>query len=229
MNRREAEELLPWHVAGTLSVEESMVVQAFIDSGEISATEVDSLATFAEVVAAPSPAEPAYNPAILKRALEQLDDVVQEAPAEPLVVSEAMASRPAASETEPGLLQKLLAMLQWSATPVLARVVVAGQFALLLGFAVLFGGQIGDSSGGAETVGGSNVGQPADFSLIFSANAREAEIRALLLAHGATIVAGPSSIGIYQIAIPGDADPGPIAEGLTASPLITFLQPVPRP
>src|SRR6056297_122647 len=41
VNSREAEELLPWYVAGTLSAEESRVVQKFIDSGEISERQLD--------------------------------------------------------------------------------------------------------------------------------------------------------------------------------------------
>ena len=70
MNRREAQELLPWHIAGTLSAEESQVVQAFIDSGEISSSEVEELSMFAETVASVGEQEPVYNPAILQRAID---------------------------------------------------------------------------------------------------------------------------------------------------------------
>jgi hypothetical protein len=43
MNRQEAQELLPWFVAGTLNEDESRAVQAFIDSGEISKAELNEL------------------------------------------------------------------------------------------------------------------------------------------------------------------------------------------
>ena len=65
MNRQEAEELLPWFVAGALDAEETRAVQAFIDSGEISAEELESVSALATTVAASAADEPAYDPGIL--------------------------------------------------------------------------------------------------------------------------------------------------------------------
>ncbi len=230
MNRREAEQLLPWFVAGTLSDAEALAVQAFIDDGEIAPAGLDALRVFADTVAERGPEEPAYDPAVLERAMGQLDGVVQEQPEAPLVVGEVGPSR---AKESPGLIQRLLDRLQWSATPPLARLALAGQFALLLGLAVLLGGRQSLDSDGTEvvstTVAGTSIGQSADFTLTFAAAVTEAEIRALLLANDISIVAGPSALGIYQVAAPVDADLARVAEALSGSPLVVFLQPVPQP
>ncbi len=236
MNRREAEELLPWFVAGTLSDEESRAVQAFIDSGAISAEEVAELEFFASTVAERAPSEPAYDPAILERALSQLDGITQEAPEPPLVVGEVgrdagAHGRRGREDDRPGLVQRLLDALQWSSTPTLARVVVVGQFALLLGLALMIGGRTDETAGtgGFETVAGESTALAADFSVTFAPGASEADVRTLLLAHRMSIVGGPSALGIYQLAAPEGADLDALATDLTASPLVVFLQPVPQP
>lgn len=236
MNRREAEALLPWFVAGTLSEAETRAVQAFIDSGAITAEEVAELSLFAETVAERAADEPVYNPAILKRALSQLDGITQEAPEPPLVVGEVgrdagARGHAAADDDRPGLIARLLDALQWSSTPALARVVLAGQFALLLGLAVMISTRPEDSSeaGGFETVAGESAVPGADFSLSFAPGVSEADVRTLLLTHRLRIVAGPSALGIYQIAAPAAADLEKLTAELGASPLVIFLQPVPQP
>ena len=59
--------------------------------------------------------------------------------------------------------------------------------------------------------------------------ASEADIRALLLAHDVSIVAGPTALGLYQVAIPDDADAAVIAQALSGNPLVIYLQEVPQP
>lgn len=242
MNRQEAEELLPWFVAGTLDEDEAKAVQAFIDSGEIAREELDALQMVADTVAVPGADEPVYDPAILRRVMGQLDGVTQEAPQEPLVVGEAGASLThgatgagsrgagSRSEDQPGLIQRILTLLQWSATPPLARVLVAAQFALLLGLVMVVAGRDGAPREViSETVAGPVAAQTAAYTLSFSAGASEAEVRALLLANGMSIVAGPSALGIYHVAIPEDADPAALAAALSTSELVVFLQPVIQP
>jgi len=236
MNRQEAQDLLPWFVAGTLSDEETRAVQAFIDSGAISNDELAELSLFAETVAERAPEEPVYNPAILQRALAQLDGITQEAPEPPLVVGEVSQhagarGRAARDEDRPGLIQRVLDALQWSSTPTLARAVVAAQFALLLGLAVVIGTSSDRAGEGGEfdTVAGETPALAADFSLSFAPGISEVDARMLLIAHRLNIVAGPSALGIYQVAAPEGADLDSLAAELTASPLVIYLQPVPQP
>ncbi|MGE0621595.1 MAG: hypothetical protein AB7I04_01995 [Pseudomonadales bacterium] len=236
MNRREAQELLPWFVAGTLSDEETRAVQAFIDSGAISADELHELTLFAETVAERAPDEPAYDPAILQRAMSRLDGITQEAPEPPLVVGEVGRDAGARGQAQsddgrPGLIQRVLDALQWSSTPTLARVVVAGQFALLLGLAVMVGSRSEEAvdAGGFETVAGETPVLAADFSLSFAPGISEADARALLIGHRLNIVAGPSALGIYQVSAPEGADLERIAAELSVSPLVILLERVPQP
>ncbi len=233
MNRREAEELLPWFVAGTLPEDEHQAVQAFVDSGEISKAELEEVALFAETVSERGADEPAYNPALLKNALDQLDGVTQEAPEVPLVVGEVGANsgaRGQAGQERPGLLSRLLDNLQWSLTPPMARLAIAGQFALLLGIAVLVATtDAPPTDSGYETVSGSASTPQADLSITFAPGIGEADARALLLEHGLQIVAGPSALGLYQLAAPEVADVPALASTLVADPRVIFAQPVPQP
>lgn len=239
MNRREAEELLPWFVAGTLAEEEARAVQAFIDNGEINAADLEELTLFAQTVSERQVSEPAYNRAILQKAMSQLDGITQEAPEVPLVVGEVGSDAGASGyagtggrnrDESPGLLQRLLDALQWSTTPPMARVVLAGQFALLFGLAVMVATRT-EAPGevGSVTVSGEQVALTPDFSLSFAPGTTEAGARALLLENKISIVSGPSALGIYQIAAPAGADLDAVAERLNASPLIVYLQAVPQP
>ena len=237
MNRREAEELLPWFVAGTLPADEHQAVQAFVDSGEISKAELEEVALFAETVSERGAEEPAYNPAILKSALKQLDGITQEPPEVPLVVGEVGADAGArgdaggrAGQDRPGLLSRLLDSLQWGLTPPLARVAIAGQFALLLGIAVLVATTEAPTlDGGYETVSGSAGVLRADLSITFAPGIGEADARTLLLEHELQIVAGPSALGLYQLAAPETADVASLAGTLIEDPRVIFAQPVPQP
>ncbi len=235
MNRQEAEELLPWFVAGTLDEEEARAVQAFIDNGEISTRELEELGLFAETVSERQAAEPAFDPAILQKAMSQLDGITQEAPDVPVVVGEvgadagAVGQQPA--DDSPGLIQRILDALQWSATPVMARVVVAGQFALLFGLAVMIATGTEDVAPDTEygTVSGPGTAIGVDLTLSFAPGTSEADLRALLLEHQLSIVSGPSALGIYGAATAESTDIEALVTALDASPLVLYVQPVLQP
>ena len=240
MNRQEAEELLPWFVAGTLDEDEARAVQAFIDNGEISTETLDELNLFAEPVSERQAHEPAYNPGILNKAMSQLDGITQEAPEVPVVVGEVgrdggaggrIEAGDSAREQSPGLIQRILDALQWAATPPMARVVVAGQFALLFGLAVMIATGTEEVAPETEfgTVSGTGAVLDADLSLSFAPGTTEADLRALLLEHQLSIVSGPSALGLYTAAAAQGADIDALAATLDASPLILFVQPVLQP
>jgi len=230
MNRQEAEALLPWYVAGALSREEMQAVQVFVDSGEISPDEVEELRFVGNALAEPGPEEPRYDPQILERVLGSLDDVPQDAPAgdEPLVVVRERQQRRAAKEPGDGWLAGLRDRLQWSMTPPLARIAIGAQFALLVGLAtaLALGGAEQAEPAGYEVVSGAVTG---DYTLTFAPGVTEAQLRALLLEQRASIVAGPSAIGLYTIAFDPEVDVRAAAARLEASGLVTFLQPAPQP
>lgn len=221
MNRQDAQELLPWFVAGTLSEEETRAVQAFIDSGEIKTEELKEVEMFAETVSEQSSAEPAYNPAILQKAMSQLDDIPQQAPEEPVIVGEAKPAQ--------GIATRLRQFFQWDQTPGFAKLAMAAQFAAVLALAVFIVAPLGDANdelvpGGYETVAGST--SAAALTVAFAANASESDVRTLLLDMQLRIVDGPNSLGMYSLAIPQDGSKTEITERLNASELTTFVQPV---
>jgi len=234
MNRLEAEELLPWFVAGTLDSAEADAVQAFIDSGEIPQSQLEELALFAESVGETGAEEPAYNPAILTRAMQQLDQVEQAQPDEHLVVREAQHHQATPDGSGSGLFASLLDRLQWTMTPPLARLVIGAQFALLLGLAVALGAGEGvvegvdDGQGGYETV----VNLPptaADLSVVFVPGTAETQIRKLLLDNQASIIAGPTALGIYTLDIADSFDLQVASDNLSSSPLTLLVQPAAQP
>ncbi len=224
MNKREAQELLPWFVAGSLSADETRAVQAFIESGEISAAELDEIALFAETVNEQHVDEPAYNPAILDNVMLKLDDVVQEAPTEPLIVAEPQAHASA--------WEKLVARLQWAVTPPVARVALAGQFVLVvaLGAAIFANQSSVEEQSEFTTVYGASVksGATADFNIALEPGATVAELQALLGNVEAQIVSGPTSMGIYSIDVADDDQLDAARTVLSEHPITVFVQPVPQ-
>jgi len=233
VNRQEAQELLPWFVAGTLDDAERQAVQAFIDSGEIAAEELAELAFLNESVAAVGVEEPTYDPQILQRALRQLDGVAQAPRADvPDRLSKPDSSSDPAARPQSapaGVFARMLERLQWSLTPPLARVAIAAQFALLLGLAAALmlseGPREGTGDGGFEVVAGAVAG---DFTIAFTPAATAEQIGQLLRDQHASIVAGPSALGIYTLAVPDRATTEQVLHALQASPVTRFVQRVPR-
>ena len=241
MNRREAEELLPWFVAGTLSAEETQAVQAFIDNGEFSEEELSSLALFADTIAEKAADEPDYNPDILHRAMQQIDAVTQEQPDEPVIVREVGAKegadRAGGSGRSGQIIQRILERLQWTLTPPLARIAIGAQFALLLGLVVALSSEVTSEREPAEygTVSGSSVDSSgglvvgASLSVVFAAGATELQIRELLIANRASIVAGPTALGVYTLGLIDAGQSQRTVDSLSRSPLVTLVQRVPQP
>ena len=224
MNRQEAQELLPWFVAGTLNEDESRAVQAFIDSGEISNTELNELTLFADTVRTQSEHEPAYNPAILNKVLDQLDEVPQSEAPEPLIVQETTAQE--------GLFEKLRKIFQWDATPRMAKLAIAGQFAAVLALAVMIGSPDStdtDELGGNQyqTVSGAAIA--ADLLVGFAPGTSEAQMRELLMDMDAQITGGPNSIGIYSISLPAGVDVAQIQTEFGQNSAIIYVQPAAAP
>lgn len=228
MNRQEAQELLPWYVAGALSSEEMRAVRAFIENGEISRSELDQMAFLAEATGESGAEEPRYDPRILQQVLEGLDDVEQlpgerhQRPlGEPVVV---------VRERRPSRIgswfSSLLEQAQWSLTPPLAKAAIGAQFVLLMVLAVAFSVGEDAEAPGYEVVSGSVNG---DYTLTFAPGATERQVRALLLENRASIVAGPSAIGLYTIDVDDDVDGDDAAARLQASDLVTFIQRAPKP
>ncbi|MCB1686151.1 MAG: hypothetical protein KDI31_16765, partial [Pseudomonadales bacterium] len=201
-------------------------------NGAFSRAELEALSEFADKVARTTPDEPAYDPAILDRVMNRLDEVVQDEAEAPLVVRESVDG--AGSNWFADLIERL----QWSATPRLARIAIGAQFALLVGLTVaLTSGTEDASAPGNEAPGNEAPGYATvaagemrgDLTLRFVDGTTEAQIRSLLLAAQASIVAGPSALGIYTVAIGESGDRQAAVALISDSPLTDFVQPVLKP
>lgn len=220
MNKREAQDLLPWFVAGSLSADESRAVRAFIDSGEITALELEELALFAETVNEQQLDEPAYNSAVLSNAISQLDATPQADESEPLLVME--------PQVASSWWRVLTDRLQWALTPPVAKVALAAQFLLVvaMGAVLLVNPAQVDDLPGFETVAGAELVSTADLNLVLNPAITVAELQTLLRSVDAQIVSGPSALGMYGIDVQQDADIDAVQKTLTGHPAITFVQPV---
>ena len=218
MNRREAEELLPWFVNGTLAADEAQAVQAFIDSGEIAPQAITELQLFSETISETTSDEPAYNPNILKNAMRKLEGVPQEHPEAPVVVRESALDK---NDKKPGFLDSFFAGLTWSP---MAKVAIGAQFAVILGLLVALGGGESTDEGFEVVAGGGQI--EADLTVLFAPDSREADIRTLLLNNQATIVRGPSALGMYELDIASDLELSLVQSRLNESAFTTYVQPV---
>ncbi|MCZ6642157.1 MAG: zf-HC2 domain-containing protein [Gammaproteobacteria bacterium] len=203
MNHRNAQELLAWYAAGTLDPEENSAVQAHVDDCQACREELSDLTIVHEVVAEVSADEPAYSSAILQRAMSQIDGIEQgvSAPGEPT------------GSNEPrSLLAAFAEWLQWSLTPNMARLAIAGQFAVILGLALALGITGGEAPDEIGTAGG-QANQRAHLTVVFKTDVTELEMRELLLGLDASVVAGPGATGMYQLHV---ADAERVLDVLTA-------------
>ena len=230
MKLSEAEELLPWFVAGTLSDEETRLVQAFMDSGAIPREKIDELGALAVAVDTEVEDEPEYNPAILRNVMSQLDGIVQDKSVQEAHVHEKSAQQNlsravAKTGTELNLFERVASLVQWSLTPSWAKMTMAVQFSLLVAAVVVFSTSYdgSQSDGGFNTASGNN---PGDLTVAFNPSASEADVRALLQQYGANIVAGPTALGIYTIDLADDVDIATVQAELQANSLTTIVQPV---
>ncbi|MCZ6656741.1 MAG: zf-HC2 domain-containing protein [Gammaproteobacteria bacterium] len=203
MNHRETQELLAWYAAGTLDADETSAVRSHVDDCRTCREELDDLAIVRAVVAEVGADEPAYDPAILERAMSQIDGIEQ------AVSAPGAATR---SSERRSIFAVFAEWLQWSLTPNMARLAIAGQFAVILGLALALGTMRTEAPEEFVTAAG-QANQPAHLTVVFKNGVTELEMRELLLGLGTSVVAGPGATGIYQLRV---AEPARVSDVLTA-------------
>ncbi len=203
MNHREAQELLAWYAAGTLDADETSAVQCHVDDCRTCREELDDLAIVREVVAEVGAEEPAYNPAILERAMSQIDGIEQAASAP---------GAPTDSSERRSIFAAIAEWLQWSLTPNMARLAIAGQFAVILGLALALGTMRTEAPEEFVTAA-DPANQRAHLTVVFKNGVTELEMRELLLGLDTGVVAGPGATGRYQLRV---TDPTRVSDVLTA-------------
>ena len=189
--------LLPWYANGTLDEAEQAWVEDHLTHCAECRAEAEDCGALATAVRSSEITAPAPHPVVFARLLARID---------------------AAEEAESGgwgLGRWLRGTL--GKTPAAVRWALAAQLALLLAAGVLVGGT------GSHLLPGASTRwrrprlppRPARSCGSFSGkDATEAVIRDLLLPLEAEIVAGPSPLGVYTLALPAGADREPLAAAL---------------
>jgi len=191
MKHQEIIEVLPWYVNGTLNQTERAAVVQHLDSGcQECIREVANLTAMRKLVVAVGDEEPEPSPFLLNRALAEIEDYER-------------------TRTEPkqGPSQSWLSTLReswWPRTPVLARIALAAQMALLL---VVGGVAIYQHSHPEvvyTTTSGPSTGKAgqAMISVVFNEKASERDIRQTLEEIRGTIIDGPTPQGSYTVQLP---------------------------
>jgi hypothetical protein len=229
------QELLPWHVAGTLSAgEQAMVAQHLASCAACRA----DVALERHVLAAerePAPPLPAgLDPeAALARLMPRLDEVpgaAHAAPAAPAVAAtNAAHAAPArgAPATASGA-ASLLRLLQRAAGAFNGggwrNWALAAQLAVIVGLGALLAPP-GDGPDPAYRALGSGTAATPDMVVMFQPDARLDHVQLLLQASGARIVDGPTVTGAYLIDVDAARMPQLLA-ALRADPGVRLAEPL---
>ena len=219
---QEAWELLPWYANGTLDGRECAAVEAHLPTCPACQAELQRCRDIATAVHAAGEAAWSPSPGHFSQLLARID------------AAEAQEAQ------DGGWRERLRArytrsLLALQSTPRLVRWALVTQGAMLLLLAGVLVWQAPFAPGplyqtlsdGRDPVA---RGQ-AHIQVVFADEMTEKELRALLTGVGGTIVKGPSSEGVYTVAVPlsGSAPDlaGPVLDALRAHRHVLFAEPLP--
>jgi anti-sigma factor RsiW len=221
MTHSEAIDLLAWYVTESLDADERAAVARHLESCETCKQEVRELSLVHQSVAEVGSEEPAYRPAIVDEALARIDQLTSERKRAPRGPFAALAAA----------LRGLGHGIGWDATPVFARVALVAQFALLIAIGTIAMRErpiAVDRPVFATSAGQQSVPAGARLSVAFRDSATMAQVQTLLGELDSQVVAGPTALGLYTIAIGPRTNVDQVARQLQASGLATFVAPVAR-
>jgi len=189
--------LLPWLASGAIEAGDRQRVEAHLERCAACRAEAERCrAERARLRAEVGPA-PAPHPAQLERLLARLD-------AGEIENDDAVAAPPPRRR---GPLAR---------TPAAARWLIAAQLVALVGLGYLAARPASSPDAAFRTLSAPAAAAPSRgvLRVVFTPAASEAEIRALLLSVRAQIVAGPSALGVYTLALDGAGAPDPVGVAL---------------
>lgn len=216
---RKVWELLPWYVNGTLSAPETAEVEKHLATCAACQQEVSRCRAMAAAVRAQPEDTWSPSPQHLAQVLTRIDTI------------EARPMRRWADRW--GYHLKPLRWLEETPRPARWALALQGAFILVLGSALLWPTASLPPPMLYRTLSSEPKPVSADrvpLRLVFAEDITERELRALLLPLGATIVQGPSPIGVYTVEIPlaeatSERLP-PMLKRLRAHPKVSLAEPV---
>ncbi|NML13617.1 anti-sigma factor family protein [Azohydromonas caseinilytica] len=211
MNDEHLEELLPFYVNGTLSEPERARVEAYLQAHPQAQAELQWLRSLQAKVREEVP--PVPEDVGLERALRRIR-------------TEGPAPQGARAAAQPGFGERLRGWLAALVPQAVVRPALAGALALaaVQGAVIL---QLLDRQEDASTelraLRGSVAEQGPYVRINFKAEAREADIRMLLVGIHGSLAAGPGQLGDYYVRVPAERLDQVTAQ-LKASPIVDGLQ-----
>ncbi len=180
MTHPEIEQLLPWYLNGTLGDGERRAVADHLRQCAECFRELDALEEIEVAVRDAAREAPEPSPFLLTRALASIDEYERER----------------AGTRRPWL-------VWWRPLPKLVRVALVVQLAAIIGLGSYL---VASRDRQRYSTAGSGIQAPqagrARIAVMFQPSATEARIREALQALGASIVSGPSALGLYTIELP---------------------------
>jgi hypothetical protein len=206
-------ELLPLHAAGVLQGPELAFVEQWLQQHADASPDITAeLAWLRTTVAqARTNASEAAPEAGLADLMARIDAERRPAP------------RPASAPAAPASWLAWLGELLAPRRPALAL----GVAAVVLAQAAVIGSLLTRAPAEQEPLAGgvaAPLGDSVVFSIAFRPEAREAELRALLGAAGAQVVAGPSALGLWRVAVPKARVDAALAAWQAAPALVESVQ-----
>lgn len=206
---RDAAGLLPWLANGSLDRAERSALEAHLEQCPTCRRELERCLAERALLRAEPLAAPMPHPAQLARLFERIDagDAVEEEGA-----------RDAARARRPGLLARTPGPVRW---------LLAAQLLAMAGLGYL--AQRPEAPAPARYRALSAAETPpraAAIRVVFAPDAPEAEVRAILVAAGVEIVAGPTPVGAYALAPRPGVERDAALALLRADPRVRFAEPV---
>ncbi len=194
MKHDEIRNLVPWHVAATLSESERLEVERHLDICTECRQEVEELRALQGVEVELSHDTPPLQSQMLQKALAEIESHE--------------GHKPIRRET---LWNRFVPVLEtlWPPAPGLVRAAVVVQFLLLVGLSVLY---LTRGPGDGFTVltgpGGGAEGKGVEISVQFQPQISEEQLRSAIRSWKARITDGPSALGLYTlfVTVPPDDD-----------------------
>ena len=187
MKHADIRNLLPWHVAATLSESERVEVERHLDTCTECRQEVEELRALQSVEVELSRDTPALQSDMLQRALGEIESHE--------------GHKPLRRGTLWNRFAPVLETL-WRPTPGLVRAAVVVQFLLLVGLSALYLTR-GRGDGFTVLTGpdGEAEGKGVEISVQFQPQVSEEQLRSAIRSWKARITDGPSALGLYTLSV----------------------------
>lgn len=215
MNLEQARELLPWYAAGSLEPEEARQVEEQLENNKELARELAEWRLIHGAVSEVGDDEPEFRPQLIQEALQEIDALEND-----------NVSSLAGARREREQKKKFRERLQWNVTPMFAKAALIGQLALIATLSVVVVDnrqveQVSHTLAGTTTV----VDQRPQLSVAFNEDTSEQALRLFLIEHDAEIIAGPTALGIYTVAIKPSQNTQSNLKAIEESELVRYAAP----